>query len=397
MTTAARALVVVAVSCFIHSPARVRAETYCGATNPSHDAPSGYIIFSRAQKSVIKPVINSLGEFRTHTMLSHGEWITHATMKTPTSSSSTPHLDPTQLRFGDPGASQMSSQAAYTSLYGPDNGGVEFIAKQSGGAEGGQVASWFWNSMPYRWVGHHCGATVVPCYTSYYDCNGFLTNAGCANPISLPVVGDVQPVVAMGGGGYYRLQATHYPPGQGPVTVDIPYSLHQYADIQSVNLGSFGGADGAVCSTLQAFGVHRALGRTVEAPTYAHSLTAASMNQLHGGVFSACKASDKGLLGSFVDFVLFGSISDSKCNEAGNQVVNCLINVGNCASSGSQWTAARDNNAVMARSISPDHIGGWRPFQQWWDWAKNAPWSTTNSEPISFSGGGTVYSCWGNG
>jgi hypothetical protein len=380
-----------------------QAETYCGASNPYHDAPAGYLVMTRARTSIIKGVVDALGEYRTHTMLSHGGWFTHATMKTPSSSTDMPHLNPTQLRFGDPGASQISASAAYASLYGPDNGGIEHISKQQGGTEGTTVASWLWGSMPYRWVGNRCVNQGVVCNQStysYYDCNGNLVTGGCYFVADGRVSGwfpngtvywdpprSNLTVSMKVGGGYYRLQANG---------VDVPYSLHQFADIGTVNTGAMDG-DGMVCSTLQAYAVRKALGRSVQAVTYSHAQTAAAMNQFRAGVFNACKSSDKGFFGGIVDFLLFGSISDSKCGEAANQAINCMINPATCGDSGGAWTSARDNTSVLARSVSPDDISGWRPGEDYNDTSTNGPWAPSNWEPVSFSGAGATYACWGNG
>jgi hypothetical protein len=195
-------------------------------------------------------------------------------------------------------------------------------------------------------------------------------------------------VSTMVGGNYYRLQENG---------ADLPYSLHQFADISSVNNGSvLASSDGVVCSTLQAYGVRKALGRALVAPVYSHAQTAAAMTQFKSGVFNACKNSDFGLLGSIIDFFAFGTISDGKCDEAGNQAVNCMISPATCSSSGGGWTSARDNAGVMARSISPDNISGWRPGEDYNNSTSNGPWAPANYENLSFSGAGTTYSCWTN-
>jgi hypothetical protein len=389
-------------------PIAARADVYCGSSPPNHDAPAGYLILSRAHESVISGVINALGEYRTHTMLSHGGWFTQATMQTPSSSSSAPHMDPNQLRFGGPGASQLSPAGAYEDLYDPSNGGADFVSKQIGGTEGQTVASWFWSTMGYRWVPPHCGSMPgpgtctwipgPPCTTRvctstgyyqaspYYDCTGTLRTDNTCQGTRVGYIPNT--ISTMVGGNYYRLQENG---------TDLPYSLHQFADISQVNAGTIlASSDGVVCSTLQSYGVKKALGRTLVAPVYSHAQAAAAMTQFQSGVFNACKNSDFGLLGSIIDFFAFGTISDSKCNEAGNQAVNCLLTPGSCGSSSSGWTSARDNATVMARSISPDDISGWRPGEDYNDTTSNGPWAPANYDPLTFSGPGSVYSCWGN-
>jgi len=386
-----------------------RADVFCGTSPPSHDVPNGYLVTSRANKSVIMGVINALGEYRTHTMLSHGAYFTHAVMQTPASSSSAPHMNSSQLRYGGPGASQISPAGAYVSLYNPSNGGISYIGKQSGGSEGVTVANWFWSTMGFRWVAPRCVTTIgpgpctyvpgPPCTTRvctdtsyyraapYYDCSGTLrTNNTCVGTRGGWVPGNIQ---TMSGGNYYRLQENG---------ADIPYSLHQFADIGTTNAGQIlASADGAVCSTLQAYGVNKALGRTLPAPLYSHAQTAAAMSQFKSGVFNACKSSDFGILGSIIDFFAFGSISDSKCDEAGNQAVNCMIDPSTCGSSGGGWTSARDNAGVRARSLSPDSMAGFRPGQTWWDPITSGPWAPNDPiDSVNFSGPGAEYSCWGN-
>jgi hypothetical protein len=377
-------------------------------------------VTSRASKGIVKPVISDLREYRTHTMLSQGNfygnfYFTHSTMAASPgalgfSSGNNPHLNVSLLRYAGPGASQISSAAAYVSLYGYDNGGVEYISKHHGGCEtpydpnlnpdsactgtGGQkIADYFMsapNPIAKRWIPWTCQTVRVLPGTHYYDCNGEpQTAATCPPSTDRRACPRDYYVNARVGGNYWRYQRR-----DGEARYDIPYSLHQYADIEGMNewygLVSWGGppaADGVVCSTLMAHGTVAALGRNVQPKRYDHGTTANALWDLWSGAYSACMDGAGTLESIFADGI---------CAETASQVTNCFVDSEHCNDSSYYWADVGNNPALQAYSISPDLISGWAPDQDWSNTSINSPWTISYEYPVSFSGGGATYSCWFN-
>jgi hypothetical protein len=255
-------------------------------------------------------------------------------MKVPAVSTSAPHFNPDQLRYGQPGASQINSAAAYIYLYDPGNGGLEYIQKQSGWLSGtnygGTVTDWIWNNFPYGYVAS---------------------------------------------GGYYQLYNGPYP---------IRYSLHQYADIGTVHQGNWGTVDGVVCSTLAAYAVNKALGWTIRPVSYSGAAVLNAIIKLRDSVKDRCMNKN----GSWLKEI-FGA--NSKCGDAANQVCHCTIDPATCGSSGN--TILVPNGAY---SLSPDAIAGSLVSQRNLSTVERGPWVMNPSSTVTFSGGGTTYSCWGS-
>src|SRR5262249_12740171 len=84
----------------------------CGSVSNGWDAPLGAAVFTTGS-GPIDAVIGAIGEFRSHSMLSHGPggWVSHATMKTP-DQNGWPQvcgqpINPGQLASGSPGVEQV--------------------------------------------------------------------------------------------------------------------------------------------------------------------------------------------------------------------------------------------------------------------------------------------------
>jgi hypothetical protein len=392
---------------WINRAGTAEADTICGYNQPFVDASNGYLITSRSHDTVAKSVINTLGEYYTHTMLSHGfGWFTHSTMRVPdTFDWDPPHLSSIRLRDGQPGVSQISADATYLSLYGNDNGGVDAIVKRSGGNDGAAVADYFWNSMPYRW--DPGGFWRLQWWRTYYN-----YTPGHWEPTSddFYTCPDGCPIWVEASESY------------GQQLEDIPYSLVQYANINVNN--------GKVCSTLMAYGVKNALGRTIAPKQYSHAATANALNALYSKVFGDCKNKGQvaGIIIAFVTgpigWFIYDDTTDRICGEIGNQVANCFVDPSNCHNYASVvWTRARDAASTAAYTISPDRISTYRsggtscpdycycsygdpddpyctdyvcvPGSTCYTTPNNsAPWADHATSPLTFSGGGNTYSCW---
>ena len=106
----------------------------CGSTAAGWNAPKGALVASRG-KGPVTAVIDAIGEWRTHIMMSHGpgQYVTHSTMFSPGTNGwptycSTP-IKANELEHGYPGTSQSNQGAIYQFLYG---GGGPVHADQAG-------------------------------------------------------------------------------------------------------------------------------------------------------------------------------------------------------------------------------------------------------------------------
>ncbi|MCE9669573.1 hypothetical protein LY474_17400 [Myxococcus stipitatus] len=318
----------------------------CGYTSAGWNAPNGAVVFSRSDDGPIRNVIDAIGEFRTHSMLSHGVLggVTHATMRDPDQNSwptvcGTP-LKVDQLRNGYPGLEQINQGGIYHFLYDVDGHGPEWTAWQLGDAAGAaQVADNIWFNHEY------------------------VTDASR--------VDSSQPIDRLLWNG-----------------ARVSYSLFQYRDLESVHtIPGSAANNGMVCSTFLAY-AHNYAGRgVVTAHTYPHELIANASNTLHTGVHAQCKSS----LGWFENVALsvICPIFWNVCTNAGNQVANCM-SANRCDTSTSTiWRAVRDDPNATATSISPDRIGGWSVHP-----VTSTLWANDYSHQLQWNSGGNVYGCW---
>ncbi|MGZ3424099.1 MAG: hypothetical protein ACXVEE_39930 [Polyangiales bacterium] len=323
------------------------ADVSCGSAPAGWNAPNGALVTNRGPGPV-RAVIDSIGEYRTHTMMSHGPggWVTHETMHSPGQTSwptycSTP-LRPDELKSGFPGASQIEQGALYTFMY--SNGGAEFLGFQRSrdgnglpDARGEQVAGWLWNSMPYTW-------TASQKNSSY---------------------------------GFYRLYGSN-----GAL---LNYVLYQYRDLGSVNTGGVGWNNGMVCSTLVAYAQNKAGLGTVASYTYDHTKLVNAGGSLYNSVEDECNQG----LGFWGGIGAAITCFEGICDDAARQVRNCMVS-GVCDSdSSSYWDNVRNNTATVAVSISPDRMGGWSGHG-----GSGSVWANSTNETVQWNSGGNLYGCW---
>jgi len=332
-----------------HASAASSNSVACGSTAAGWNAPNGTIVFSRGGGPV-RNTIDAIGEYRTHTMVSHGPggWTTHASMFTPGTTGwptycSTP-LEPNELKNGYPGASQQQQGAIYTYLYSA--GDNQYLAYQVGNSDGANrgatVANYIWSSLPYQWV------------ASQRD----------------------------SGQGLYRLKYTN-----GNLT---NYSLYQYRDLQGVstNKAAVAWNNGIVCSTLIAYAQDQSVW-AVNPFTYSHDKLVAGGNGIATGVEYDCNNSLGWLKGFGASITCFEGI----CDDAGRQVRNCMA-TGICDSDDSSyWNNVANNSGTVAVSVSPDRIGGWsgHPTSSV---SGNSVWAYSGGNTVQWNSGGNNYSCW---
>jgi hypothetical protein len=321
-----------------------QAEGECGWTSAGWNAPNGAVVFDRGP-GPIRDVLDAIGEYRTHSMLSHGPGgtVSHATMQTPTQASwpgvCTKPITPTDLQYGYPGLEQVNQGGIYMYMYGNSSASSEWTGWQQGDPSHAAIIA---DSV---WYNH-------------------------------PFVSDI----------------SRHDPGQyidRPVrnSYRVNYSLFQYRDLQTAHeLPGTADNNGMVCSTFLAY-AHNYAGRGLVTPhTYSHEQIANAANSLYTGVYNQCKQS----LGWFTNALLTVACPFyNVCGNAGNQVANCM-SANRCDTSDDRhWKAVRDDGNTTATSISPDRIGGWGVHPM-----NNTIWGPDYSHQLQWNSGGNVYGCW---
>ncbi|WP_141326631.1 hypothetical protein [Myxococcus sp. AB025B] len=322
------------------------AASECGYTAAGWNAPNGAVVFSRSNDGPIRNVIDAIGEFRTHSMLSHGPTggVTHATMKDPAQNNwptvcGTP-LVASQLQYGYPGLEQVNQGGIYHYLYDANGHGPDWTAWQLGDPAGAaRIANSLWFNHPY--------------------------------------VSDVSRV-----DGSQRIDRPLWNGSR------VPYSLFQYRDLEAAHeIPGSAANNGMVCSTFLAY-AHVYAGKGPVSPyTYPHEVTANAANSVHWGVHGQCKES----LGWFENVALsvICPVFWNVCTNAGNQVANCM-SANRCDTSTSViWRQVRDDPNATATSISPDRIGGWGVHP-----SNVTLWASDYSHQLQWNSGGNVYGCW---
>ncbi len=319
----------------------------CYSTSASWNAPNGAVVFSHGEGGPITPVITAVGEYRTHSILSHGPggYASHATMKTPATRSwpdiCTLAIKPDQLQNGYPGLEQVNQGGIYSYMYGTGSHttATHWVAWQLGDAtKAATIAdAMFWNH---------------------------------------PFVSDPS-----------RHDATQYIDRPLRNGARVNYSLYQYRNLETVHqLPSNSVNNGMVCSTFLAY-AHNYGGQGLVTPyTQSHQQVADGANALYNAVMGECKAS-VGFWGGMA--ITVACPFTNVCARAGSQVTNCM-SANRCdTADGNIWRGVRDNPSATATSISPDRIGGWGVHP-----TTTTVWANDYSHQLQWNSGGNVYGCW---
>jgi len=312
----------------------------CGYVPALWNAPYGSVVLSRSNGGPIRPVIVAIGEYYTHSMLSLGtSGIVHGEMKTPAQSSwptvCTRPLDANQLQYGYPGVEQINLGGAYADLQGEE---ITPVYQWGDAGKTAALANWA--------VGAAQTSTQSQSDRSIWISRKLRNGA----PIS--------------------------------------YSLYQYREIEQANqVPSNSVNNGMVCSTFLSWAhVESGVGY-VPAFTYDHVLIANGANALFNAVQNACS--------SGVGFwsALLRSVSCpfyNVCENAGDQVTNCMAANACATNDNSIWHGVRDNPAATATSISPDRLAGLPPHN-----VGTTVWSYDQGyHPIAWNAPGPQYGCW---
>jgi len=322
----------------------------CGWSNSGWNAPNGALVLNRGGEGPVTAVLDAVGEYRTHSMLSHGPGgqVTHETMHSPGTTGwptycSTP-LRTNELRDGYPGASRVNQGAIYRFLYG--SGSLQFIAYQrsrtSAGYDGNgaSITNWVMSYMPTVTVTSRQDGGQT--FQRIFGPNGYLTN----------------------------------------------YVLYQYRDLGSVNYGDVGWNNGMVCSTL----ISHAQYRAGFGPVYSHTYTHSQLQTAGGALYSSVESQCNNGLGFWKGIGTTITCFENICDDAARQVRNCMA-AGNCGTdSSSVWNGIYNDGSTVARSISPDRLGGWsgHPYTG----SGVSVWAYDTSNSLQWNSGGNVYGCW---
>jgi hypothetical protein len=371
-------------------PSVGRADTVCGSTSAGWNVPYGATAFIQGP-GPIKDVLTAVGEYRSHSMLSHGPggWVTHSTSVTPPASSDRGFcgsecanpIDANFLHNSMPGLETVNQGAIYNFIYG--GSGNSFIAYQNGGANANALGNVIWSSQfsqsGYGWWDWSDSSNTV---------YGLAYNGS-----------------------------------------KVHYGWNQYMNLQNAAHGQPGLDTGLVCSTSLATWQHVALSGTAGysgdvAPRTYPSISGAA-NALYNSVYNECEGVNGffSSLGSALQQIgmtalcgtcgagcaLCGigigcgnmpSYDGDPCDEAADQVVNTFAT--NSAGYGDncnydneyRWKGVAANSS--ATSASPDDVACWNGN------GTGAPcsgsgssiWGYDVNQTVQWNSGGSQYGCW---
>jgi hypothetical protein len=309
----------------------------CGYVPALWNAPYGSIVLSRSNGGPILPVITAIGEWYTHSMLSLGTaGIAQAEMRSPGQNSwpavcSQP-VNPGELQHGHPGVERVNLGAAYADLQGTAAPPVYLWGDPAVAAN---IASWVVQSA---WSPEVVGSQTI------------MRGLRNGSPVS--------------------------------------YSLFQYRDIEGTNLvPSFSANNGMVCSTFLSYAHTQSGAGAVSSATYAHAAIANAANALFSEVQNECNAA----------FGFWGGLSVAVscpffdvCENAGDQVTNCMSSNACDTNDNRIWHGVRDDPSATATSVSPDRLAGRPPHG-----VGTTSWSyDTGYQTIMWNAPGAQYGCW---
>lgn len=349
-------VVVFLLALAVGSPARAYIDggsKACGCSPAGWNVPNGAVISSRGTTGPITGVIDAIGEYYTHSMLSHGpgstKWVSHTTMKTPgvnVSIFGDDQIPVDEIRYGYPGPAQINMGGVYKSLY---SGSVDAVKWTDGGSTGAVVTDWLWYSVP------SCSSVSSgPCYYVAYSQQQ---------------------------GSYSYSTEYVYVIGRkyNGTTYRHSYGVYQYMDDARVPEGDDMSDPGwsMECSTFVAWSMASSTGQVMTSKVYANPVIGPAAYQLHASVTGECKSGAGWFGGLFVD-----------CPDIADQMVNCFTGFGSCNDDrASTWQSVAASRS--ATSISPDRIIGVNGHT-----GTNSPWAGKAQYDVQWNSGGQVCGCW---
>lgn len=338
----------------------------CGSMPSGWDAPKGAVVTSSGD-GPIKAVITAIGEWRSHSMISHGvnAWVTHSTAHNPGLNDWGPifgtcdaPIRGEELARGYPGLSQVSGAAIAQFL--KDTTWIKTQISSAAGignsddctdidpasdlAKAQATADWLWYDSNYQWADSQQGDGHIY----------IVRNAA----------GNNQPYVFYG---YKNIQARHL---GGETDPEVRWN-------------------GTMCSSAIAW-AYRAAHPSAPAmatKTYSHDRIVAAGNALYENIENMCENN----LGSFTEGLGCAICFDCPCDNAARQVRSCMAGSNCYTTSNSAWNALKDDPNSTATSLSPDQLVGWAGLD--WCTADAGPWAPYGYTNTNFNGS-TTYGCW---
>ena len=324
----------------------------CGCSPAGWNVPEGAVVSTRGSGGPITGLITALGEYYSHSMLSHGpgsdKWVSHSTMYTPgvhVNIFGDDDMDVNELRFGYPGPAQINMGGAYKASFGSPAAAVY----TSGGTRGQQAAQYFWSGLPY--CGNiESGLCYIGVYSNQDDDYSY----------------DVE---------YLYIIARK----QGGTVYRHSYGLYQYMNDHEVPAGDDTSDPGWAqqCSTFMAWTVAVATGQPTTSGTYPSTVLEPVALQLHDSLTNECEDGAGWFGGLFVD-----------CEDIADQVINCFTHYDNCDDDArSIWRTVSQTQS--AESVSPDRILGIHGHTN-----TNSAWAGKPQQQVQWNSGGSVCGCW---
>jgi hypothetical protein len=351
----------------------------CGSTQAYWNAPKGAAVFSRAP-GPIAGVIDQIGEYRTHVVLSHGNtanaWVSQNSLAQPGRTSDTCSacknpLKGERLLHGYPGGNQTTQSAMYTYYYADPPTAPVFLQWQN--ADPNNEAVLGKPTLGEKIVDY--GEGCLPKEATYTVANQNVINRYLWPPDE--VVNHASP--------YFEYRLYEYYTGQnGP----------------GINMAG-------TCSMFLGYLQKKAFGPGWEVANKQYDVTQTwnALVALHDRVQSECKQ-QQGWFRYVANVVCdlgcwtWGDV----CDHAGNQVGNCMvgdINSPNCY--GGNYDITYPSQGAV--SLSPDRLGGWT------NQTKLSPvysktngivtgtngwsvWAYDGNHSVAWSAGGNTYTCW---
>jgi hypothetical protein len=359
------------------------ADTQCGSVSAGWNAPNGAAVFSHSP-GIITGVISSLGEYRTHSMLSRGPggWVSHATAGTPgTQDECSLPIDTTALTHPAPGLETVDQGAIYTFLYSGDSV-TDHLAYQ----------------VPYAMDLTRIHDGDADLIGNDFTSTGQQRRSLSYHPMTAPDGSTVY--------GYDERSVAGRP--QYHRTGQVFYGWNQYMNIG----GTAGGAPpyygdsgqgvqgfGVVCSTSLAMWQHDALYSTTShyegdmvPRTYPSTVVTQAANALWNSVHDLCMGQFTGFWGTISGFgnaIACSLTPGSICANAADEMTNCFA-ANDCRSDNfNEWNGIVTNNDAV--SISPDQVGGWN-FAAVGE--INSAWDEDVEHIVQWNSGGSSYGCW---
>lgn len=191
--------------------------------------------------------------------------------------------------------------------------------------------------------------------------------------------------------------------------VEQRYSLFQYKNIESRELGQVPRRSGAVCSTSIAWAFNMAsrmnidraftndlpantptnLMWRIEAKNYPQTAAITVGNNIYHSASSSCDS------GTWRNEFAATTCFESICDDLGRQVRNCMLFDKCSTDSDSDWNTFKRSSLVSgAYTLSPSRLGGWdNNFSE--NTVDHGPWSGfIRSGSVTWSGAGSTYGCW---